>query len=281
VAQALVSGLLTGLMVFTSGEIAAHATDAVTVDTGTALDQVTVPVGLAWNVTAKTRAHVAIRQASERLSRELKRLERRGATKITVVSQQTTLVGRTWRDAGRYIDSLHPWHLVATDDQGKKVAESPAFPADAADLSNYLVHLHDGTCSVGGVIWWNPWTWQNSPKCTIDAPSVEKFLRASLATAVKRATFDPGSWIASELELALAPDSHPTLLDGYLVCPELAPIFAGEDRIPLESRQLLGGYKITVDTAVSSGKITFLPPDWNRIAKSVTFDPAEGFLRFF
>ena len=241
-----------------------------------------VKSNLPWSSASIRFALSAIHSQKERIDKVLAFFRQREARIVKLVSDPQVLSGPAYRDSSHYVYGLHPWHLEAFDSTGKLVAKSKQFPTDPYDLANYVVRPFPKTCSLDQRQWWNPFTWFGGATCEVPVPTADQYLRASLATAMKKASIeDAGSWLVPQLDYALSSNCELRIQANALICDALSDIVAGTTSISLAAQTKLGGYKITVD--IKSRKATFEATGFDQVAlaREAAVLPGENFVRFF
>jgi hypothetical protein len=278
-----VAVLILALFVSTQAPISsASAADEsrVTVVYAGNLETLKVSKGLPWSGAASKFAASAISRQEKTYQEAISMLKKKGATQVKVKYGSTLLSGPAFADASNYVKSVKSWNLLGLGADGSVVGTSATFPKDPSDLANYLVVQTSQLCSLQEAVWWNPTTWFIENRCGVNKISSDSYLRASLATSLKKVSYDPGSWIVNQLEYALS-NGQPKVVGTDLVSAELAEVFAGTTNIPLKSSSLLGGYAIKVDLNTMRAVMTFSGPNLPAIARKASVLAGENYVRFF
>lgn len=275
-------GILLAVLFPQAGLEQTSAADAsrVTVVYAGNLETVKVSKGLPWSGAASKFAVSAIRRQEKTYQAAISMLKKKGATQVKVKFGSTLVSGPAFSDATNYVKSVKSWNLLGLGADGNVVGTSETFPKDPSDLANYLIVQNTQLCSLQEAVWWNPTTWFISNRCGVTKISPDSYLRASLATSLKKVSYDPGSWIVNQLEYALS-NGKPKVVGTDLVSAELAEVFAGTTNIPLKSSSLLGGYVIRVDLDTMRAVMTFSGPNLPAIARKASVLTGENYVRFF
>jgi hypothetical protein len=236
---------------------------------------------LPWSPESLATANQIIAKQKADLTRAIDDLISRGASTVKVVYEDQPLASHEFRDSLQYGTSFLPWRLIGNEQVAEVSRAGEAFPKHRSDMANYLTRLGEDTCSLRDFSFWSITTWFQPAKCKIVTPSASDFLRASMATAFKKATLDVGSFELSELKFALGPKTHLRIENDELVCPELAPIFGGNTNIPLRAIGLTGGYSISVNLKRRTASFIFLGPDQKALAKLASKAKNQNYVRFF
>jgi hypothetical protein len=215
------------------------------------------------------------------LDAELKRLKSKGANRIQVVYENQPLASESFADVENYGTTFLPWHFTGNTVTSSGNSKSASFPRDRADIAHYLTKLKEIDCSLSGFSIFNWATWLQPDKCEVVSPTPSEFLRASLATALKKSTLDFGSFELAKLKFALGSNMHPRLVGRALICPELGPVFGGNTKIALKKSEAVGGYLISVNLESRTAIFKFLGPDQTALAYGATKSAGEDFVRFF
>jgi hypothetical protein len=240
-----------------------------------------VAKNLPWSTAALKAATALIVIDRQNLEAELKRVKSKGAHRLQVIYEKQPLASEPFADVEKYGTSFLPWHFIATTKSGSPRSKSASFPGDRLDIAHYLTKLKKDDCSLMGFSILNLATWFQPEACAVATPTPSQFLRASLATALKKSTLDFGSFELAQLKFALGTNSHLHVVGGTLICPELSPIFSGNTRIELAASDEVGGYIISVNLEKRTATFKFLGPDQAALASGATKTAGENFVRFF
>lgn len=240
-----------------------------------------VAKNLPWSTAALKAATALIVIDRKNLAAELKILKSKGANRLKVIYEKQPLASESFADVEKYGTSFLPWHFIATTKSGSATPKSASFPGDRLDLAHYLTKLKKDDCSLVGFSIFNLATWFQPEACAVFSPTPSQFLRASLASALKKTTLDFGSFELAQLKFALGSNTHLRVVGRTLVCPELSPIFGGKTRIELEASDEVGGYLISVNLEKRTATFKFLGPDQTALASGATKTAGENFVRFF
>lgn len=240
---------------------------------------VVVGRNLPWSIEAWTAAEALISAQKVAVADALSKLRLNGVTEVEVAFEPQPLSGPAFVDSRVYGTTFLPWRL--TGKSAERSFDSKTFPTDKVDMANYLIHLHQSKCSLATFAFWDLSTWFLPSKCSIETPSLDDYLRASLATALKKASLEVGSYELQKLKFALGSGTHPRIAGGNLICPELAANFNGDTQIPLRAADKLGGYEIIANLRNRTAVFKFLGPNLKQIAAGATKDKTENFVRFF
>jgi hypothetical protein len=211
----------------------------------------------------------------------MERLRKIGATKIEVVNLREQFTETRWLNKAHYGANFSTWRMLGRTSFGKELGKSSVFPGDQTILANYLARIEPGTCSLVDFSIFQPPTWFLPKKCQIAIPKPEQFLRAALATNLQRITWDVGYWEISALEFALSEGTHLRVKDGYLYCPELSKLSAGQNKILLNLMDPLGGYSISLNLKNRTAVFTFKNLDQRALAKDAYKLEGEDYIGFF
>jgi hypothetical protein len=240
-----------------------------------------VKKNLPWSKASVKAARALITVDHKNIETELKRLKLKGAKRIAVTYEKQPLASESFADVETYGTAFLPWHFTANTPGDSTKAKSASFPRDQIDIAHYLTKLKKDDCSLDNFSIFNPATWFQPEKCQVISPTPSEFLRASLATALKKSTLDVGSYELARLKFALGPTTHLRLVGQTLICPELSPLFGGDTKIPLAESDGVGGYLISVDLQNRTSTFEFLGPDQVALASGATKNAGENFVRFF
>jgi hypothetical protein len=240
-----------------------------------------VAKNLPWSTPALKAATALIGIDRQNLAAELKKLKSKGANRLQVIYEKQPLASESFADVEKYGTSFLPWHLIATTKSGSAKSRSSSFPGDQLDIAHYLTKLKKDECSLVGFSILNLATWFQPEACAVVSPTPSQFLRASLATALKKSSLAFGSFELAQLKFALGSNTHPRIVGRALICPELSPIFSGNTEIALEASDAVGGYVISVDLDNKTATFKFLGPDQASLASRATKTAGENFIRFF
>ena len=238
-----------------------------------------VPSNLPWSKAALDEARPLISLQSKALMSDFAHFKAKGNNRVQVVYEKQSLSSAAFADSKSYGTDFLPWHLVGN--LGGQSATTKSYPLDKVDLASYLTKPAADACSLSDFSIFDFQTWFQPPKCSVATPSPQKFLAASLATALKKSTLDIGSVELQELKYALSAGTHPRISGGYLICPELASVFGGTTRVALASKNTLGGYSFSADLVNRTAAFRFLGPDLASLAKAAYKVQGENFVRFF
>lgn len=240
---------------------------------------VSIPRNLSWNEAALNSARQIIANQKSDLLSAIRNLKQNGSTQIHVVYGKQSLSSPAFRDTMQYGTKFLPWHLEGYPLDPQLMTTE--FPLDQVDMANYLTKLKNERCSLVDFSIWTLETWFQPEPCSVTTPSPEEFLRASLATALKKSTIDIGSFELAQLKTAMAPESHTKISNGNLICLELGSVFAGKTAIPLSFRSPVGGYEISVNLSSRTAVFRFIGPDLKVLAAHAYRNEGENFIRFF
>lgn len=246
------------------------------------LEETLVERDLPWSTVSLEFAKESLSAQKKAFETSVSQLTAAGAESVIVVSDRQILMGKPFQDASLYIGNLHPWHLEGVNARGKYIGRSRQFPADPLDMSNYLLRPTRATCSILERHWWNPLDWFKEGTCQLTKVESSAYLRASLATAMKKATIgQAGSWLIPQLDFALASDCELTIKHDQLYCNALAQIMTGGKSIKLSGKSKLGGYLITVDIAKRKAIYRATGIDQKALAREAKVFEGENYVRFF
>lgn len=246
------------------------------------IDQTLVERGLPWSSESLGFAQKIISSQTKSFEKEISRLASSGAETVLAVSDPQILRGKPYKDASLYVRNLHPWHLEGLNSSGKVIGRSRQFPSDTRDMGNYLVRPKSSRCSVRLSAWWNPFDWFTNGTCVTTQVSASAYLRASLATALKKATIeDSGSWLVPQIDYALASNCELTVRHDELFCDALTQIVEGQRSIKLSGKSKLGGYSISVDVAARKAIYRATTIDQRAIAKGAKVLAGDSYVSFF
>lgn len=240
-----------------------------------------VAKNLPWSTAALKAAAALIVIDRQNLSAELQTLKNKGANRIQVIYEKQPLASEPFADVEKYGTSFLPWHFIATMKSGSARSKSASFPGDRLDIAHYLTKLKKDDCSLVAFSIFNLATWFQPEVCAVVSPTPSQFLRASLATTLKKSTSDFGSFELAQLKFALGSNTHPRIVGRALICPELSPVFGGNTKIALEASDARGGYLISVNLEKRTATFKFLGPDQAALASGATKIAGEKFVRFF
>lgn len=248
---------------------------------GEKIDRLVVRRDLPWSEDGIKGARVIINRQASHIKLALERLKKSGATRVEVSNVESLFSGRNWADNSEYGSNFSTWHMVGLTGSGAQKGESITFPEDPVILANYLTSIPSGTCSLLDFSLMDPTTWFQPKKCVISNPTPEDFLRAALATNLKKITWDVGSWELTALSFALEQKTHLALKNGYLYCPELSKISAGQNRILLKENHPLGGYSIAINLKNRTADFFFKGANQLNLAKGAHKFPNQDFIGFW
>lgn len=240
-----------------------------------------VKKNLPWGKASVKAATALIAVDRKNIETELKRLKFEGAKRIAVTYEKQPLASESFAHVETYGTAFLPWHFTVTTPGDSAKATRASFPRDRLDIAHFLTKLKKDDCSLDNFSIFITATWFQPEKCEVVWPTPSEFLRASLATALKKSTLDVGSFELAQLKFALGPTAHPRLVGRTLICPELSPLFGGDTKIPLEESDGVGGYSISVDLKNRTATFKLLGPDQEALAKAAYKEPSENYMRFF
>ena len=245
------------------------------------INEVVVESSLPWSEAGLEGARAIIENQKTTIKTAIENLRKLGATKIEVASLNKKFTEPRWVNKSRYGSNFSTWRMFGFNSLGKESGKSSVFPKDQTILANYLTRLEPGTCSIEDFSIFQPSTWFLPKKCHLVIPTPEQFLRAALATNLQKITWDVGYWEISALEFALREGKHLWVRDGYLDCPELSRLSAGQNRILLNLVDPLGGYSIALNLENRTALFTFKNLDQRALAKDAYKLQGEDFIGFF
>lgn len=244
-------------------------------------DPQVVEKNLPWSKASVKAATALIAVDRKNIETELKRVKLKGAKRIAVTYEKQPLATESFADVETYGTAFLPWHFTSNTSGDSAKVKSASFPRDRLDIAHYLTKLKKDDCSLDNFSIFNTATWFQPEKCEVVWPTPSEFLRASLATALKKSTLDVGSFELAQLKFALGSNANPRIIGRTLICPELSPLFGGDTKIPLEESDGIGGYFISVDLKNKTATFKFLGPDQAALASGATTNAEENFIRFF
>ena len=240
-----------------------------------------VAKNLPWSKASLRAAADLIAIDRKKIEAELSRLRSHGANRIAVIYEKQPLSSESFADVESYGTTFLPWHFTSSTSGVFVKSKNASFPRDRVDIAHYLTKLKKDDCSLLDFSLFIAETWFQPEQCEVVSPTPSAFLRASLATALKKSTLDFGSFELAQLKVALGPTTHPRLAGRTLICPELSSLFGGDTEIALEASDGVGGYFISVNLKNRTATFKFLGPDQPALASAATKNAGENFVRFF
>lgn len=274
----LLATVLSVAVLVSAGQ-AAQATDETVSEVGYSkwLDPVTVPAGLKWDSRARKLGQRTINAISSELNSMLKELKDDGVTEVKTVRSKA--VDSTLRKYGLT-------HEVVTyrginKDGGKSGLEF-TFPNRQTAFANTLVTLNSPNCSLRDFNFWDFSTWFQT-KCEVVKPSVEKFLRASVAVYLWQGPGNLPEIVAYELrKLRYVLENRVpfTIAGETLTARSLPEDFGSNSDVWLGSASGSYSFQIAVNQKNWTAKVTYLRPNPLVLVKNASYDNVDLTINF-
>jgi hypothetical protein len=240
-----------------------------------------VPKSQTWPKKSLVESSKAILSAKKILSAQLSRLKLSGAfTASQVESVVEDSLGSVYRP---YLSNLNRFHILGLDENAGLVGKTGLLPAANKSRADWLVRLKDPVCRLGDVSVWHPSSWFLS-ECEVVTPSVTEYLRA--------AAFEHSRKLARDSYIIKVQAIHMMVIAclynhmeyrvdrGKFECDYAKKAWNVNFPIWLNERTPLGGYRLKFYSSRNAATLTYLRPDFAKLALGVRFDEISARLVF-
>jgi hypothetical protein len=240
-----------------------------------------VPKSQTWPKKSLVESSKAILSAKKILSAQLSQLKLSGAfTASQVESVVEDSLGSVYRP---YLSNLNRFHILGLDENAGLVGKTGLLPAANKSRADWLVRLKDPVCRLGDVSVWHPNSWFLS-ECEVVTPSVTEYLRA--------AAFEHSRKLARDSYIIKVQAIHMMVIAclynhmeyrvdrGKFECDYAKKAWNVNFPIWLNERTPLGGYRLKFYSSRNAATLTYLRPDFAKLALGVRFDEISARLVF-
>jgi hypothetical protein len=226
-----------------------------------------VPKDLDWGASSIKAASRAIAFQKNEFTRTLATLRANGA--VMVVRREIPTENLHFQDWKTYISKFGQSVFEGFDSGGLSVGKSEALPTDFINLPSYLVGIKDYSCSL------EPLANSKTPKCSIDVPTPQTYLRAELRTVLEHDMLaDNIYYIRQQLEYCLSSGQKFTITANNLICPNNQKPFLTQ-KIKLTDFYLTRSYKIKVNAITRTASMWVSARDFRKVAKTAVFQGTD------
>lgn len=240
-----------------------------------------VPKSQTWPKKSLVESSKAILSAKKILSAQLSRLKMSGAF---TASQVESVVEDSLRSVYRpYLSNLNRFHILGLDENGGLVGKTGLLPAANKSRADWLVRLKDPVCRLVDMSIWHPSTWF-LPECEVLTPSETEYLRA--------AAFEHSRKLAKDSYIIKVQAIHMMVIAclynhmdyrvdrGKFECEYANKAWNVNLPIWLSERTPLGGYRLKFYALRNAATLTYLRPDFAKLAFRVRYVETSARLVF-
>ena len=241
------------------------------------LEPVTVPAGLKWEARARKLGQKTINAIGAELNSMLKEFKSDGVKEVKTL--RSSAVDPSLRKYGLT-------HEVVTyrgiKKEGGESSLEFSFPSRQTALANNLVKLNSSKCSLRDFDFWDFSTWFQT-KCEVVKPSLDQFLRASVAVHLWQGPGNLPDIVAYELrKLRYVLDNRIpfTIAGETLTARSLPEEFGSNKQVWLGSDYGSFGFQIVPNQKTWTATVTYLRPNPLKLIQNATYDVLDLTLNF-
>ena len=240
-----------------------------------------VPKAQTWPKNSLVESGKAILSAKSTLNAQLDQLRKKGAhTASQVNSIVEDSLGSVYRP---YLSNVNRFHIIGLDESGVVVSKTSLLPAANKSRADWLVRLKAPVCRLTDMSIWRPSSWF-LPSCEVLTPSDTEYLRAAAFEHSRKLAKDPYIIKVQAIHMMVIACLYNHMdyrVDrGKFECEYADKAWNVNLPIRLSERTPLGGYRLKFYPSRNAATLTYLRPDFAKLAFRVRFDEASARLVF-